>query len=268
MNMENILFAFLLTLFAGLSTAIGGVISFAGKKNNKFLAVSLGFSAGVMVYVSMTEIFFKAKEALSADLGGKAGLWIAALAFFSGIILVAVIDKLIPKEANPHEVTDTDRAAYTHGKSRSGLLRTGLLTALAVSIHNFPEGLATFISALQDPSLGVPVAIAIAIHNIPEGVAISVPVYYATNSKKKAFAYALLSGLAEPVGALVGFALLMPFLSDMLLGIVFAAVAGIMVFVSIDELLPAAQGYAEHHYSIYGFLLGMAVMSVSLILLA
>lgn len=268
--MENILFAFLLTLLAGLSTAIGGLISALSKKeNHKFLAVSLGFSAGVMIYVSMVEIFFKAKDALVQDLGAKPGYWVTAAAFFGGILIVAIIDKLIPKESNPHEVTKTgDIAAPKDAKSRSKLMRTGLLTALAVGIHNFPEGLATFISALHDPAMGVPIAVAIAIHNIPEGIAVSVPVYYATGSKKKAFWYALLSGLAEPVGALVGFALLMPFLSNTLFGIVFACVAGIMVFISLDELLPAAEEYAEHHYSIYGLLAGMAVMALSLILLS
>ena len=266
--MENILFAFLLTLLAGLSTAIGGLISALSKEGNKkFLAVSLGFSAGVMIYVSMVEIFFKAKVALTEDLGEKVGYWVTAAAFFGGILLVALIDKLIPKEANPHEVTKPEEIAKEGVANKRKLMRTGLLTALAVGIHNFPEGLATFISTLHDPKMGVPIAIAIAIHNIPEGIAVSVPVFYATGSRKKAFWYSFLSGLAEPVGALIGFLVLMPYLSNTLFGIVFASVAGIMVFISLDELLPAAEKYAEHHYAIYGLLAGMAVMALSLILL-
>lgn len=142
----------------------------------------------------------------------------------------------------------------------------GLFTALAVGIHNFPEGLATFISALQAPSIAIPIAIAIAIHNIPEGIAVSVPVYYATGDRKKAFLYSFLSGLSEPIGAAVGYLVLMPFLSDVLFGVVFAGVAGIMVFISLDELLPSAQEFGEHHLSIYGLVAGMVVMAVSLLL--
>ena len=146
------------------------------------------------------------------------------------------------------------------------LLRVGVMTALAIGIHNFPEGLATFVSALHDPSLGLAIAIAIAIHNIPEGIAVSVPVFYATQDRKKAFLYSFLSGLAEPVGAVIGYLVLLPFMSPVVMGVVFGLVAGIMVFISIDELLPAAREYGEHHLSIYGLVAGMAVMAVSLLL--
>ncbi len=146
------------------------------------------------------------------------------------------------------------------------LMRMGIFTAIAVAVHNFPEGLATFIAALQDPSLGIPIAVAIAIHNIPEGIAVSIPIYYATGSRKKAFIYSFLSGLAEPVGAGIGFLILMPFLSETLFGILFASVAGIMVFISLDQLLPAAREYGEHHLSIYGLVGGMMVMALSLLL--
>ncbi len=148
---------------------------------------------------------------------------------------------------------------------RKKLARMGLMTALAIGIHNFPEGLATFIAALSDPSLGIAIAVAIAIHNIPEGIAVSVPVYYATGSRKRAFWLSFTSGLAEPIGALVGYLVLMPFLSPVMFGLLFAIVAGIMVFISLDELLPAAEEYGEHHYSIYGLIGGMAVMALSLL---
>ncbi|WP_027702740.1 zinc transporter ZupT [Metaclostridioides mangenotii] len=302
---QNILFAFMMTLIAGLSTGIGSAIAFFAKKTNtKFLAVSLGFSAGVMIYVSMIEIFTEAKNTLIVPLGLKNGTTVTVLAFFGGMILIALIDKLIPSEDNPHEVErvetlikieseehlgnlktkeiakaeghqegqdifDGSKDDNDEGQSdinNSRLMRTGLFTALAIAIHNFPEGLATFVSALQEPSLAIPIVVAIAIHNIPEGIAVSVPIYYATGSKKKAFIYSFLSGLSEPVGAIIGFMILLPIMNDVLFGVIFAGVAGIMVFISIDELLPSAREYGEHHLSIYGMVVGMAVMAASLIM--
>ena len=190
---------------------------------------------------------------------------ITVIAFFAGMILIGLIDSFIPSEQNPHEaksVEDMDSANIAKNK----LMRTGVYTALAVGIHNFPEGLATFVSALKDPKLAIPIVVAIAIHNIPEGIAVSVPIYYATGSRKKALVYSFASGLSEPIGAVIGYALLMPFMNEVVFGILFASVAGIMVFISLDELLPAAQEYGEHHSAIYGLIAGMAIMAVSLIL--
>lgn len=264
----NVLLAFSLTLVAGLSTGIGSAIAFFAKKTNtRFLAVSLGFSAGVMIYVSMIEIFAKARIALTADHGNFTGTLITVVSFFGGMLLIALIDKFIPKEQNPHDLRKVEDMSQGKKPSHKKLLRTGTFTALAIAIHNFPEGLATFVSALQDFSIAIPITVAIAIHNIPEGIAVSVPVYYATGNKKKAFAYSFLSGLSEPLGALIGYLLLMPFLSATLFGIVYAGVAGIMVFISLDELLPSAREYGEHHLSIYGLVAGMAVMALSLLLL-
>lgn len=277
--MGNIMFAFVLTLFAGLSTGVGSLIAFFAKKTNKkFLSISLGFSAGVMIYVSMIEIFTKAQDALVADLGEKAGAVWTVVAFFGGMFLIALIDKVIPSAENPHEARsviadcegcgDCEVCVKEEKKRREKeqLMRTGVFTALAVAIHNFPEGMATFVSAFQDPSIAVPIVAAIAIHNIPEGIAVSVPIYQATGSKKRAFAYSFLSGFAEPIGALLGWLVLIPIMSDMVYGIIFAGVAGIMVFISVDELLPAAREYGEHHLSIYGMIGGMIVMAVSLLL--
>ena len=267
--MSNIAIAFLMTAIAGLSTGIGSAIAFFTKSTSKrFLSVSLGFSAGVMIYVSMVEIFSKAQASLSSFLGAKNGTIATVAAFFGGMFLIAVIDKLIPSESNPHEFKSTamDGTPGKSGKSRKSLMRTGLFTALAIAIHNFPEGLATFVSALNDPTIAIPIVVAIAIHNIPEGIAVSVPIYYATGSKKNAFLYSFASGLAEPLGALVGYLILLPFMNDLVYGILFAAVAGIMVFISLDELLPAAEEYGEHHLSIYGLVSGMIIMAVSLIL--
>ncbi|MCC0693995.1 zinc transporter ZupT [Clostridioides sp. ES-S-0048-02] len=265
--MSNIMFAFLITLFAGLSTGIGSCIAFFAKKTNtKFLSVSLGFSAGVMIYVSMVEIFPKAQEALTKSMGEKLGSWSTVIAFFAGMAIIAIIDKLIPQEENPHEIKKMENLDEKNIQKNKSLLRTGIFTAMAIAIHNFPEGLATFISALDDATIAIPIAIAIAIHNIPEGISVSVPVYYATGDKKKAFYYSFLSGMSEPLGAIIGYVLLRNFLNDTTLGIVFALVGGIMVFISLDELLPSAREYGEHHLSIYGLIAGMVVMAISLLL--
>ena len=265
---ENVLIAFGLTLFAGLSTGIGSALAFFTKRTNtKFLSTALGFSAGVMIYVSFIEIFIKAKDALLVSFGEVVGTWLTVLSFFGGIVLIAIIDKLVPSFENPHEIRDVEEMQDRNSMAGDQkLLRMGYFTALAIAIHNFPEGLATFAAALADPTLGLSIAIAIAIHNIPEGISVSVPVYYATGSKRKAFTYSMLSGLAEPVGALIGYAILFKFFSDTVFGVLFAMVAGIMVFISLDELLPSAQKYGEHHLSIYGLIGGMVVMALSLLL--
>lgn len=235
---------------------------FAKKTNTKFLSISLGFSAGVMIYVSMIEIFPKAAKTISQTHGEKNGVLFAIIAFFLGMFLIGIIDKMIPSEKNPHEVKFVE--SENEEIKRNKLKRMGVLTALAVAIHNFPEGLATFVAALQEPKVAIPIVAAIAIHNIPEGIAVSVPIYYATGSKRKAFLYSFASGLSEPVGALVGYLILMPFMNDTVFGILYASVAGIMVFISIDELLPSAREYGEHHLSIYGMIAGMIVMALSL----
>ena len=256
--------AFLFTAIAGLATGVGSVIALFTKKTNvKFLSISLGFSAGVMIYVSMIEIFFKAQSSLQAAMGEKSGAIATVAAFFFGMMLIAVIDRMIPQKDNPHEFKKIENVREA---KNSKLMRTGLFTALAIAIHNFPEGLATFVSTLREPSVAIPIVVAIAIHNIPEGIAVSVPIYYATGSRKKAFLYSFASGLTEPIGALIGYVILMPFMNDVTYGLLFAAVAGIMVFISLDELLPAAREYGEHHLSIYGLVAGMAVMAISLLL--
>jgi zinc transporter, ZIP family len=285
-SMNDIIFAFGLTLFAGLATGIGSILAFTSKKTSpQFLAGALGFSAGVMIYVSLIEIFVKANDSLGEALGASAGYRLTTLSFFGGIALIAIIDQLVPEYENPHELRGVDdmkksgggtsssasaapgtasAAAESRGVDNENLKRMGFFSALAIAIHNFPEGLATFTGALQDPTLGVSIAVAIAIHNIPEGIAVSVPLYYATGDKKKAFGWSFLSGLAEPVGALVGYFLLMQFFNELMFGILFAGVAGIMVYISLDELLPTAEKYGEHHIAIMGVIAGMVVMAVSL----
>ena len=267
LELSNVIFAFSLTLFAGLSTGIGSALSLLTKKTSpKFLSVSLGFSAGVMIYVSFAEILIKANDALSSALGERGGAWACVGGFFFGILVIALIDKAIPSTENPHEIHTVEEMDGKSESHKANLMRMGLFTALAVGIHNFPEGLATFTAALSDPKLGVPIAVAIAIHNIPEGIAVAVPVFYATGSRKKAFQLSFLSGLSEPVGALIGYLLFYRFFNDVTFGFIFASVAGIMVYISLDELLPSAREYGEHHLSIYGLIAGMAVMAVSLLL--
>jgi len=268
---QTVLVAFGLTLFAGLATGIGSALAFfARRTNTRFLSLALGFSAGVMIYVSLVEIFAEAKTSLATAFGEKLGYWWTTLAFFTGMALIALIDKLVPSFENPHEirsVEDMSGGAEDSAKRRE-LLRMGLFSALAITIHNFPEGLATFTSALSDPALGLSIAVAIAIHNVPEGIAVSVPIYYATGSRRKAFTWSFLSGLSEPLGALVGYVLIFRYFNDVVFGLLFASVAGIMVFISLDELLPTAEKYGEHHLAIYGVVLGMGVMALSLLLFA
>lgn len=267
----NIILAFALTLFAGLATGVGALIAFfTSRTNKKFLSVALGFSAGVMIYVSLVEIFVKAKDSLTYALGNTTGYWMTIVGFFGGMLFIALIDRFIPKSNNPHEVKtveDVKAAQKNTTIDHDKLMKMGIFTALAIAIHNFPEGIATFMSAIQDPNVGIAIAIAVAIHNIPEGIAVAIPIYFATGIRKKAFKLSFFSGLAEPVGAIIAYLILMPFLNDVMFGIIFAGVAGIMVFISLDELLPAAKKYDETHLSIYGVVAGMAVMAISLVLL-
>lgn len=273
METGNLLTAFMLTLIAGLSTGIGSGIAFVAKRTNtKLLSMALGFSAGVMIYISFVEIFPDARESFIGQFGKFNGSLYTLLAFFGGMLLIAMIDKFIPSAENPHEmrgVESMDNEVRAHDFRK--LYKMGLTMALAIWVHNFPEGIATFLSALKDPTLGVAIAVAIAIHNIPEGIAVSVPVYYATGNRKKAFLLSFLSGLSEFVGALLAYLILIPFISSSQFELIFAAsmsaVAGIMVFIALDELLPSAEEYGEHHLAIYGVTGGMGVMALSLLLI-
>ncbi len=275
---DNVLIAFGLTLFAGLSTGLGSlVLLFTRKPSFRLLSVGLGFSSGVMIFISLVELLPQGVEQIQSELGEGLGGWVANGCFFAGILISALIDKLVPEPENPHEVVSLDKiheaqhAAQDHDTSdeqkKSALARLGLISAIAIGIHNFPEGMATFVSALADLSLGVSIAIAVAIHNIPEGIAVAIPIYFATQSRKKATAYSFLSGLAEPLGALLLFVVLRPFISPAVVGGMLALVGGIMVFISFDELLPTAREYGKGHDAIIGVVAGMAVMAVSLLLL-
>jgi ZIP family zinc transporter len=299
--MSNVWFALGLTVFAGLATGVGSTIAFFAKRTNyRFLSVSTGFSAGVMLYVSFVEIFYKGVDALAEAYGDYWGYWINTASFFGGMFLIGIIDNLIPSAENPHEthaekeiaplrdptapLPDFDAIAqagqelthgvHDHGGHQRKLLRVGLFTALAIAIHNLPEGLATFLAALQDPSLGVAIAVAIALHNIPEGISVSVPIFYATGNRKKAFTYSFLSGWAEPVGAGIAYLALRVVVGGesggipaQVMGVLFAGVAGIMVYISLDELLPTSRAYGKGHESVFGLIGGMGIMALGLLLM-
>lgn len=259
----QVLIAFALTVAAGLATALGGLVVFRkAEPSARFLAGALGFSAGVMLWISFLEIIPTATENLNKVWGSRWGNWAALAAFFGGVALIAVIDRLVPEVVNPHET-------HTPGGIDTVKLRKmGVMMAVAIGIHNFPEGFATFLSGMESARIAIPVAIAIAIHNIPEGISVAIPIWQASGSRRKGLWWATLTGFAEPLGAIVGFLVLLPFLGPATLGIAFGAVAGIMVFISLDELLPTAVATGKHHAAVYGLIAGMAVMALSLNIVA
>lgn len=264
---ENVQIAFVLTIVAGLSTGIGSAIAFFIKERSvKILTFTMGLAAGVMIYLSFMELLPHAMAALEQEtVGGEHnhyGKWLGILAFFIGMLVVGVIDTYIPH--HHHEVDGDNTVGNQKDKK---LMRVGVMTAVALAIHNLPEGIATFVSALEDPNLGMGIAFAIALHNIPEGIAVSMPIYHATGDRKKAFMYSFLSGIVEPIGAILGYFIFMPFLTPMVLGFLLSSVAGVMVFISLDQLLPTAQEHGDRRMSIYGVVLGMMMMAVSLALL-
>ncbi|MFO7992248.1 MAG: zinc transporter ZupT [Thermoplasmata archaeon] len=258
MDLSNVYLALGLTLLAGLSTGIGSAIAYFIKKPKlSYLSFSLGLSAGVMVYISFVEL-------LPSAIGTVGEFW-GVTSFFIGILFIAIIDLIIPEAENPHEfkqISDSD------GVVKNGtLLRASVFTAVAIAIHNFPEGLVTFSTALSDINLGIVIAIAIAIHNIPEGISVSVPFFYSTGDRKKSFLYSFLSGLSEPLGAVISFLILMPFLTPAILALLLSFVAGIMIYISLDELLPLAHRYGHNHVVILGVVFGMLIMAISLLFL-
>lgn len=248
--------ALLLSFLAGAATSVGGLLAFVVKKDNfAVLALGLGFSAGVMIYVSFMEMMPQAQTCLRTLYAAR-GEWIATGVFFLGVGLAWLIDRFMPSH---HVHSD----ALEH---QNKLKHIGLFTALALAIHNFPEGLATFMASMENVTLGVSIAVAVAVHNIPEGIAVALPVYHATGSKSKAFWYSTFSGLAEPVGAVLGFVIFRSILHEAAFGVMFALVAGIMVYISLDELLPTAHEYGHGHAVIGGVIGGMMLMALSLLI--
>lgn len=278
--MTGIIGALILTLIAGSATGIGGaLVLFKKKLSSNFLAGALGLSAGVMIFISLAELFPEAQKEIMSSGSMNHGDALVLLAFFIGMGIITLIDFLIPEYENPHEASgltlDSKTAAVGElqkAGNEKALHRLGIMSALAIAIHNFPEGVATFIGALNDPEMGVGITFAIAIHNIPEGIAVAIPIYYATKSKGKALLYATVSGMSELVGAVLCIAVTSIF-GISLTGnspafpLILAAVAGIMIYISLDELLPTAEKYGKHHIAIAGVVGGMAIMGVSLLLI-
>ena len=278
--MNGVLGALLLTLIAGAATGIGGaLVLFKKKLSSNFLAGALGVSAGVMIFISLTELFPEAQAEIALIGSLKYGESLVLLAFFAGMGIITLIDFLIPEYENPHEASGLSLDARTAAVgvleqtgNEKALHRLGIMSALAIAVHNFPEGIASFIGALNDPQMGAGITFAIAIHNIPEGIAVAIPIYYATKSKGKALLYATLSGLSEVLGALLCLAVTAIFGVEITGGgpvfpLILAAVAGIMIYISLDELLPTAEKYGKHHIAIAGVVGGMAIMGVSLLIM-
>jgi ZIP family zinc transporter len=239
----------ILSALAGLSTTLGSLlVTFVRKPGSRFMSLTLGFSAGVMLLLSFMELLAGGVE--------EVGFVSAYAAFFAGMVVMLLLDMAIPHEYMAEHGPEEG--------AQNGLSRTAVLLVLGIAIHNFPEGMATLTGTLQDVSLGVAIALAIALHNIPEGLAVSLPVYAATGSRRKAFLWSFVAGVAEPVGAAVAAIVFLPFLNGAVLGVMLSAVAGVMVFISLDELLPASRSFGEAHLSIVGLLLGMVVMVISL----
>ena len=278
--MNGILTALLLTLIAGAATGIGGaLVLFKKNISSNFLAGALGLSAGVMIFISLAELFPEAQAEISTIGSFKYGQAFTLLAFFAGMGIIMLIDFLVPEYENPHEASGLSLGSHTpavdilsHAGNAKAMQRLGLMSALAIAIHNFPEGIATFIGALNDPQMGAGITFAIAIHNIPEGIAVAIPIYFATQSKGKALLLATLSGLSEVIGALLCWAVTAIFEVQLTGGgpifpLILAAVAGIMIYISLDELLPTAEKYGKHHIAIAGIISGMAIMGISLLIL-
>ena len=260
---DNYGIALLMTLFAGLATAIGGSIAFMVKKNNlKALSIGLGFSAGVMIFLSFNEIIPEAAQMLQVNFPNDYN-WIVYTGFIIGIVVAILIDYFLPDHIDTEELLHPD-APSLHSHQ---LKRAGLFTAIAMCVHNFPEGMATFLTTTQNITLGLSVAIAIAIHNIPEGIAVALPIYQVTGKKRYAMLYASLSGITEPIGALVGMFIFGLFLPQVLVGALMAAVAGIMTYISFDTLLPLAKEYGSWHLSMIGIVSGILFIWLSLILI-
>ena len=278
--MNSILTALLLTMIAGGATGIGGaLVLFKKKISSNFLAGALGLSAGVMIFISLAELFPESQAEITATGSLKYGRALTLLAFFAGMGIIMLIDFLVPEYENPHEASGLSLGAHTpavdmlsHAGNEKALHRLGLMSAFAIAIHNFPEGIATFIGALNDPQMGAGITFAISIHNIPEGIAVAIPIYYATKSKGKALLLATLSGFSELIGALLCWAVTAIFGVELTGGgaifpLILAAVAGIMIYISLDELLPTAEKYGKHHIAIAGVISGMAIMGFSLLIL-
>lgn len=249
------MFALILSFLAGISTVAGAVIAFLTKvRNEKTVTAALGFSAGVMICVSFTDLFPYAETTLVNYYGKFYGVILTMFYMLTGMIFAMLIDKFIPHEA--HMIRSSDNKS-------AKLYRVGIVTMIAITLHNFPEGIATFMSSYQNTTLGISISLAIAMHNIPEGIAVAMPIYYSTGDKARAFKYSFYSGLSEPLGALMAYFVLKPFINEFLLGLIFAFVMGIMLYISFEELIPSSREYGYNNLSLYSIFAGICLMPIT-----
>ena len=257
----------LMTFLAGFATVIGGFITFFVNKNNlKILSLGLGFSAGVMIFVSLTEILDTAQGMLQAYYPNRYH-WLLFWGFIFGVVIAKLIDEFVPDHVEEEDFEEECPPDDEHCKRKHRIKRAGLLTAIAIAIHNFPEGLGTFLVSSQNVALGISVAVAIALHNIPEGIAVALPIYHATGKKRMAIWYSFWTGITEPIGAIIGLGLLHWFLPEAFIGFLLIAVVGIMIYISFDTLLPLSHEYGDWHYAITGIMSGIIIIWASLLLL-
>ena len=257
MGNEQALIALGISMIAGMATLVGALIIFLTKgKSEKTVTFSLAFAAGVMLTVSFSDLLPEARGFLSVSHGDTLGVLYMIIFLIVGIIVASAIDYFVP-----HEDFDEERQDKPH----QNLFRVGFISMLAIGLHNFPEGIAVFMAGFSDLALGVSVAVAITMHNIPEGIAVAMPIYFATGSKKEALKYSFYSGVAEPVGALLAFLVLRPFINDFLLGAIFAMVAGIMLYIAIEELIPSSRQYGCNRLALLGTFAGICIMPLSYI---
>ena len=254
----NALRALLMATVAGMSTLLGAlIVLFTKGKNEKLVSMSLGFAAGVMISVTFSDLLPNATAALQTYSGEKAGALLGIVFLVLGILLAAALDKLVP-----HQAFDKTSG----GKPHNDLYRVGFVSMLAIGLHNFPEGIATFMAGFEDAGLGLSIAVAIAMHNIPEGITVALPIYFSTNSRKKAIKYTFISGFAEPLGALLAFRVLRPFIKDMLMGAIFGIVSGIMLYIAIEELIPSSRQYGHDRHALIATFSGLCMMMLTHVL--
>lgn len=263
---EAVFSAILLTTIAGMSICLGALVAFFVKQTDKkTIAFALGFSAGLIIYVSLVEILFEAREQIGSFVGEHDASGITTLCFFGGILLTGLIDSLIHSKAESHDFRSVDEISTQSEKKR--IARAGAMTAVAIAVHNFPEGIAIFISSLSEPAIGLTLAVAVALHNIPAGIAIAVPTYYGTGSRSKSMGYAFLAGIIQPIGAIAAYIILLPFITPFVLSCTFAVVAGTMIYISFVELIPSSYRVGEQSWSTAGIFAGMVVMALAMVFL-
>ena len=249
--MSNFIYAFMLSTLAGLSTLIGFIPVLLHLKNEKtIILTSLAFASGVMICVSLTDLIPESFQLLTSIFKGFPALLFLLIFICIGVIASMLIDKFLPKNDNK---TITNKKLY----------RLGLVSMLAIIMHNIPEGIATFLSSTTNSRLGFSLALAISFHNIPEGISIAIPIYFSTKSKRKAFFYTLLSGLSEPLGALIAYLFLANHINNFMMSIIFAIIAGIMMHISIYELLNESLQYKKKFLTFIFFIIGFLFMMAS-----